>query len=134
MDGILYRNGYKYQLVEPATIHVPELRGYDCEDAFYRINNGHVTARRGYAWDGLTGAIDNASAMTPSLVHDIVCQAVGEKLLPLAARTPLGDNAFHRLMIERGTPKLIADWRWWSVDRYVALRGAGTPKPILWAP
>lgn len=49
---------------------------------YYRIDKEGVWAKELYAWDGVTGSIDSDYLRVASLVHDIGCQAVNNKVLP----------------------------------------------------
>ena len=131
---IRYRAGYKYQLVEGFEEAVPELAGHVLEHPYFELRDGVLRIREGYAWDGLTGAFDDRKSLGASLIHDVACQAVQEGLAPFELRTPLGDAAFHRRMVEKGAPRLVAGWRWAAVSLYAHARGGGRTKPILEAP
>lgn len=133
---IRYREGYHYQMAAPYEDEFPELAGLaEIEHPYFRLSrSGRLYVHEGYAWDGLTGAIDDLRSLRPSLVHDITCQAVGEGLAPFELRTPHGDAVFRRLMLENGVPSIVAWWRWRAVTRYAQITGGGGPKPILEAP
>jgi hypothetical protein len=71
-----YRAGYKYQLAKTVSIQTPIL-GLRIDDEFFTLEeDGMLTIRAGYAWDGASGpTFDTMDSMGPSLVHDVFCQA-----------------------------------------------------------
>lgn len=51
---------------------------------YFQINGNHLKVKAGYTWDGASGvAIDSDNFMVPSLIHDILLQAIREGLLNL---------------------------------------------------
>ena len=138
---IYYRDGYKYQLARDYTERFEALAGIldtPVVHAFFQIDpDGTVTIRASYAWDGLTGAIDDVRSLRASLVHDVCCQAVAEGLAPIELRAA-GDIVFREIMRENGVPWPVVWWRFRAVTRYrqlvVARRlvrvAARAPKPL----
>lgn len=83
------RREWKYRLRTPYT-HDTGIIGYAGGDAWVRIHDdGRLQIAEGYAWDGASGpAIDTASFMRGSLVHDALYQLIRRRVLPPAARKP----------------------------------------------
>lgn len=132
---IFYREGYQYQLVEQSVwVRVPELAGHEFQHPYFNLrDDGMLYIGIGYAWDGLTGAIDDRRSLSASLVHDVVCQAVNEGLAPVELRAR-ADRAFRRIMLANGVWSLVAWWRYRAVRRYRLIAGRKRPRPILEAP
>ena len=133
--SIKYREGFKYQLDEPVRVRVPEFAGYSFEHDYFSLrDDGTLNIYRGYAWDGLTGALDDNKSLPAALVHDVACQAVQEGLVEFKFRHPLGDAVFRRLMVENGVWKWVAWYRWRAVCRYAKITGGDEAKKVLTAP
>lgn len=80
MEAIRYREGYKYQLVDPYWIQT-DIMGKEYRiDGYIRLNDmGILYIYRGYAWDGASGpTYDSKSSMRASLIHDALYQLMGE--------------------------------------------------------
>ena len=72
----------KYCIVETFQVQTI-VKGFFHEDEFFTLyRSGILEVRKGFCWDGATGAFDTADFMVPSLVHDIFCILVNEKRLP----------------------------------------------------
>lgn len=86
---------------------------------FFQIKNNVLTVKEGYTWDGASGvAIDTDNFMVPSLIHDILFQAMRMDLL--------SSNKFENANIElkmqcreRGMSRLRA----WYVYKAVSIFG-----------
>lgn len=74
---IIYSEGYKYQLQRDHTELTPVTGVSIVDDYFVLTQNGLLTVRKGYAWDGASGpTFDTLNSMRPSLVHDVFCQVL----------------------------------------------------------
>lgn len=79
---ISYKEGYKYQLVEPLTIQT-RVRGYSAKTDFIQLFlNGIMMVFIGYAWDGATGFPDIKAVMRGSCGHDALYQLIRMGLIP----------------------------------------------------
>ena len=107
-----YRNteGYKYTVEEQLSIPVPLLavgndqinpgQGFGRE-GYYYCDNGVLTIAKGYSWDGASGPTwDSPDTLTPSLVHDVLYQAIREGVLDKKFRFE-ADLTFYKLMRDR---------------------------------
>lgn len=83
---------------------------------FTITKTGIVTVKVGYVWDGATGGLDTKDFMRGSLIHDVLCQAVAEKLLHKAYR-PKADKLLYKMLLEDGMPK----WRALYVYNFIKL-------------
>lgn len=111
-NRIRYRcRKYKYQLVEPYEIMLPELIGDSFETPYFSFDTYSIlTINALYAWDGPSGpTIDTPSFMRGSLVHDVLYQAIRLGLLPVECKE-IADNILYRLCREDGMSWLRAQW------------------------
>lgn len=118
---IRYRDGYKYQLAEDYTISLAPWGinvGYWLRPQglpFLSASGNCLTIKAGYAWDGPSGpAIDTASFMRGSLVHDALYQLILEGVLPEEHRAD-ADNAMRDICRADGMGWLRAWWTWRAV-------------------
>lgn len=135
MKSIVYRGGYKYQLVETyrvgLTIRPPQTVLHD----YIRLDtDGTLTIRAGYAWDGPSGpTFDTKGFMRGSLVHDALYQLMGDGLLPLSEREA-ADATLRRICLEDGMSQVRAWWVCWGVRIGGGQAAASPDKPALIAP
>lgn len=78
-------------------------------DYFVLDNNGKLTLKKGYAWNGATAAIDTDSFIDPSAVHDAFYQMIKEKLVPESVRLK-ADLLLRKMCIEKGMLRLRAEY------------------------
>ena len=80
---ISYRKGYKYQLAKSYWLLV-DIVGITVDTEFIKLeNNGRLSIKSGYSWDGPSGpTIDTKNFMRSSLVHDALYQLLRQKHLP----------------------------------------------------
>jgi hypothetical protein len=107
---LLYKAGYKFQVTHPYTIMTP-FRGYSWNTDFYQMKkNGEFTIKALYAWDGPSGpALDTKDSMISSLLHDALCQAMNEGLLPRECHEAV--DTFFRVVNRRA--HMFSLRRWW---------------------
>jgi hypothetical protein len=80
-----YSKGINYQLEANESI-ATLIYGYATSDIYYSIDpNGVLIVKKGYAWDGASGAIDTKTNIRASLLHDALCQMIGNDELPIQA-------------------------------------------------
>lgn len=132
---IAYRDGYRYQLAEDASVQLDFAPKKNIRTDFIKFNKiGVLTALMGYAWDGASNAVDTPNFMRGSLFHDAGYQLMRLKLLGPEYRE-LFDKALRQIILEDGMSSIRA---WWV---YQGVRLGGGPsadpanvKPVLWAP
>lgn len=121
MNKITYKDGYKYQLVEPYLINtgitVPFNIGFDWVSI---KTDGTLVIEKGYAWDGATGAYDNPAIMRAALVHDALYQLIRLGAIPEDKRI-IADKLLKNIAIEDGVNKFRAAYV------YAAVRLLGKP-------
>jgi hypothetical protein len=101
---------YKYELAEITIADVPEVSDLNINHPYFSISNGKLVAVVGYAWDGASGpTIDDNTNLEPSLVHDVLYQAIREGLLPISRRDTC-DRIFKRLCLEHGMASFRAEY------------------------
>ena len=105
---------WKYELI--GDYSYPVLGGLPpYEGRWFVFSRGGLTVKEGYSWDGATGAIDTLDLCRASMVHDVICQAVGAGILPWCYRK-IGDGLFLEILKADGVFCLR---RWWC---YAAVR------------
>ena len=135
MKSIVYRDGYKYQLVETyrvgITIKPPQTVVHD----YITLDtDGTLSIASGYAWDGPSGpTFDTKDFMRGSLVHDALYQLMGDGLLPLSEREA-ADATLRRICLEDGMSSIRAWWVYWGVRIGGGQAAASPDKPALIAP
>lgn len=116
--------GYKYQLAESIAIRLGVLVDVEFEHARFSLHDGVLTIAAGYCWDGASGpTYDDKKNMTPSLVHDVLYQAIRLGLLPPDRRAD-ADYALNQLSRERG----MGNFRRWVWFTGLNFFGAGAAK------
>lgn len=133
--SIKYREGYKYQLYEDASV-MSGITGYDIKTEYIDLSpSGILTVKRGYAWDGASGpTIDTDTSMSGSLFHDALYQLMREKHLPPECREA-ADYLLYRVCADAGMYELRARG-WYDAVRALAASAADpkNDRPILEAP
>ena len=103
-NPIAYRDlpTWKYQL-ETDWKHQTSFRGHFIEEDLFGLeDDGLLYVDRGYCWDGPSGpTFDTKDFMRGSLVHDVLYQAIGLKLLPSSLRKA-ADLELAKLLKEDG--------------------------------
>lgn len=109
---VFYSNGYKKQTKQDFRIktEILPITGKKVEtDYLTLLPNGYLTIKRGYAWDGASGALDTKSTDRGSLVHDALYQLMRLNLVDRRFK-PAADNLYRQLCIEDGMWKIRAAW------------------------
>lgn len=133
---IRYRDGYKYQLVEPCQIQIDIHPPLDIVTEWVLLNGaGLLTILRGYAWDGPSGPMpDTPDAMRGSLVHDALYQLMREGRLDTRYRE-VADKLLRELCLEDGMSHPMAELVYQAVhlfgDPYA---NPASAKPAIEAP
>jgi len=107
---ILYSEGYKYQLERDYHHHTDiYIRDPIKTDYYEMTTDGLLTIYKSYAWDGPSGGVDTANFMRASLVHDVLCQAIGDGYLTQSHQNAV-DGLLRSIAIEDGMSKMRAWW------------------------
>lgn len=133
MDKVRYKEGYKYQLVEPYSYQT-DIKGYNIDHDWIRLEpNGTLTAQAGYAWDGASGpTVDTKSSMRGSLIHDCLYQLMGMDSRMLVYRT-YADDLLYKICCEDGMHPFRA-YLWRKVVNWFGEEAAEQGDKILEAP
>ena len=124
---IVYKAGYKYQLVEPYSQDIGIRPGRDIDTTYITLkHNGVLTVRAGYAWDGPSGpTFDTSDFMRGSLVHDVLYQLMRMDLLNREYKKD-ADRLLQKMCIEDGMPRIRAWWVYMGLQ--IGGRDATLPK------
>ena len=129
MDQICYRElkAYKYQLMQEYTIQTDIKPGKDLNFIFMSLTeNGMLTIRKGYAWDGPSGpTIDTPDFMRGSLVHDVLYQLMRLGALDYKIYRKRADEILREICLEDG----MSAFRAWYVYQAVEWFGESFAKP-----
>lgn len=103
---IYYKAGYKYQLQADYAIDltrdIPALPVVWADTKFITIQQGVLTVKNGYAWDGPSGpTIDTPAGIYASLVHDALYQLCRAQLISASLR-PQIDKLFAAMLRDGG--------------------------------
>ena len=96
--------GYKYTVAEQFKCYLDLFSDISIATEHFIIRHGLLYVKEGYAWDGPSGPTwDTPCTMVPSLVHDVLYQAIREGLISSSRRFD-ADLTFYRLMRNRISP------------------------------
>ena len=131
---IFYKEGYDYQLYEDYEIQT-DIYDQNINEQFITIwPTGELVIRKGFAWDGASGSIDTDTNRRASLVHDAICDAINNDLLPRHFQKN-ADRLFKEICKSAGMSG-FREWHhnkgvsWFSKSRFKKFK----PRPILTAP
>jgi hypothetical protein len=119
-----YSSGYKYQLEEDYEVQTPVKGTFVVGSQFILYGSGLLHISRGFAWDGASGpTFDSKSSMIASLVHDVFCVMMRNKMLPYTEYHHTVNKFFRQQCIDAGM------WKWRAEVWYraVELADAGNP-------
>lgn len=136
-DFIIYKGGYKYQLKQAYTAHVPIHPEEPIHTGYIRLEpNGDLTMKEGYAWDGPSGpTIDTLNFMRGSLVHDALYQLMREKHLDHLTHRKTADRTLLNICLEDGMWPLRAWWVYLGVRWFADFAAdPADEKPVTYAP
>ncbi len=131
---IIYRDGYKYQLVRDYRISVGIMPEKRIDERFLCLHPwGELVILAGYSWDGPSGpAVDTRNFMRGSLIHDALYQLLRSGELEPQHRIT-ADKLLREICIEDGMSKLRAWWVYRGV-RLGASKAAHVTRPTMTAP
>lgn len=116
---IIYKSGYKYQLVTHCTYKT----GIKIKEAIFTefINlypDGYLYIKASYAWDGPSGTtIDTPTFMRGSLIHDALYQLGRTGYLDIKWRKQ-ADIELKKICLEDGMQKWRAAYVYWCVRKF----------------
>lgn len=121
---------YKYKL-EENFVRQTGIVGFNFATQYYEmLDDGTFLVKYGYAWDG--SSIPHKKLLriaslwiynpdkyckTASLIHDGLCQAMREGLLPIRKKRFV-DNIYRRMCLEGGLSEKRASKRYWALRQF----------------
>lgn len=133
---IVYRKGYKYQLVSPYAMQTDIHPDTFIDTQFIKLDpDGTLWIDAGYAWDGASGpTVDTLDSMRGSLIHDALYQLLRLGLLPRSFKDA-ADKLFREILIEDGMPEIRADVWYTAVTTFAGFATkASAEKKLIVAP
>ena len=136
-DRIIYKDAtrFKYQLVEDWSVQtVIEGAAARIEGFIELTQDGTLTVKRGYSWDGASGpTIDTKNSMRASLAHDALYQL--ERAGHLGQEWRLAaDRLLHDLCIQDGMWAIRAKAWLWAVRRFAGFAARRQAERVFVAP
>lgn len=122
MTSSFYRSlrGYKYMVTVPQATHtgIAPPYGTAIVTPFLSLDpGGWLTAKVGYAWDGVTLGPDLPSLMHASLFHDALYQLIRDGRLPVDSKDA-ADIVLKSVALQHGASPWVANSIWWTVHRF----------------
>jgi len=122
---------YKYMVTSVAKFDIPERYALDMSGRdgvvirarvgavdVARITSSAVWVYPKYCWDGASGpAIDTATFMDGSLLHDVLCQAIDDGRID-PANQERADAIMRAVNIKNGMTRMRAWVTWYAVRKY----------------
>jgi hypothetical protein len=109
--------GGKLRLLEKMSARV----GIKCQGVntaeYVLSNDGAITVRPGFEWDGSTFVRDTQACTRASLFHDVLCLMIKRGELPKQQRKR-ADLLYRRWCIEDGMPRHEANFRYLGLSIY----------------
>lgn len=126
MKYIHYKEGYKYQLAKKYEVQTGIEPIEAISSAYIKLyQNGKLTIKKGYAWDGPSGpTIDTSNFMRGSLVHDALYQLMREEELESYYRDD-ADRLLQQICKEDG----MSSFRAWYVYQSLVMFGGEAADP-----
>jgi len=115
---IFYKAGYKYQITQNYVIKTDIYPKTNIETDYIDLNiSGVLLIKKGYSFDGASGAKDTKTIMRGALVHDALYQLLRmEKIEPKYKKE--ADKLLYKCCIEDGMWKLRAKWVYAAVKKF----------------
>lgn len=84
-------------------------------ELYYEVGESYIRVYKGYAWDGATGpVIQTETTKKASLVHDVLCQAIGEGLLP-ESNQKTADEIYRYIAEQEGMSIVRRNVHYWAI-------------------
>lgn len=114
---MLYSKNVKFQLEKDEGVDTG-IAGYDIKSTYYRLYpDGYLLVKKGFAWDGATGAFDTKNIMRASLFHDALCIMIGNNKLPVD-QLPAANTLYKEICIADGMTKIRAQYQYLAIELY----------------
>ena len=112
-----YYKGLKYQLAEDLVISVPIYGINAAYDFIILTSDGLLTIKKGFCWDGASGAFDTKSIMKGSCVHDALYQLIRPGLLPKKLKKR-ADRIMQNICLESGMWKFRINYIGEALEKF----------------
>ncbi len=114
--SIQYKEGYKYQLHADYNDTIAVRPPADIPTEYITLTTtGKIKIKKGYAWDGASGAPDTKTIMRASLVHDALYQLMRHDELDRKLWRNTADKELKRMCLEDGMTKAKAEVVYFTV-------------------
>jgi hypothetical protein len=130
---VKYRAGYRYQLAENEYYQSDIMPlGVLADTEWVALDNeGLLTIRAGYAWDGASGPAMHAHEnMRASLIHDAYYQLIRLGLVHAAYRAA-ADRIYRRVCIEDGMTEIRAEAHFLALRMFGATAATFENEPVV---
>lgn len=109
-----YKEKYRFELLKEYKVNIP-IRGYTLTHEYFSLDNsGLLTMNAGYNSDGVSGFFQFKFLLRGAFTHDCLYQMIRLKLLPRSRRFN-ADNILYDILVEDGTPRLLAKLMYYAV-------------------
>lgn len=124
LKKIKYKGGYKYQLVEKYSLHIPIDTSREmiwAAGLASMSRTGFLKLEAGYAWNGPSGpTIDTKNFIRGSLVHDAMYQMIRHGMLDTQYHSKddarkIADKTLRKICKEDGMSSIRASWVYYAV-------------------
>jgi len=113
--------GMKYRVTRTFSMSTGIIPVKTISSAFCSLDeDGKIIIRKGFCWDGATGAIDTPSIMHGSCVHDVFCNWFNEGLITKENRKQ-ADQLFKTINKQEHMPKIRVKWVYQAVRKFFEL-------------
>lgn len=123
---------YKYRLAEKISYDLGFNTNMDHICRWFRLSDDKLTVYKGYCWNGSNVVQDTKMSLEASLVHDVLCQLIAQRLLP-ERFLPKANKLYRDMCIRGGMSKIRANMRYLGLkigSRKAVLSGDGV-NPVI---
>jgi hypothetical protein len=110
--------GWKYRLVEPVVRRTEIVGNFINTDYIYLAEDGRLTLKTGYAWDGATGVPDTPEIMEASAIHDALYQLMRLEFLGREKYFEYANHLLCTMCLEKGMKLEAAKHILWGVQTF----------------
>lgn len=113
---------WKYRILKTFSIQTSIIPDKTVQTRFATLTvKGRLYIKKGFCWDGASGAIDTDTIMKPSCLHDWGCAAYLDGLITNEMRCQF-DDLFHDLCIKSGMSRFRAELAYKAVKVNTKIR------------
>lgn len=105
-------------------------RGFHIKTDLYTLyKSGLLKVKKGYSWDGASGAIDTEDIILASCIHDIFCEMINDGLLPDYVQA-IADEDFRLIEKKQGMHWFRRGYTYMAVRLYMIVKKYKPKKKI----